>query len=338
MSIESDIIAVIESKGEAVDRLSIMSVLGHYSQGHIDVALSGMTRRGLLTRVKTGVYALDAAPKKNDVVAWLVDGIAPYQRVMRYLEAKGPTRRQALCVMLSPFSDAPQRVVVEMIGSGTVHQNNDGRIEIGKNPKAPSSAAPKHSWNNLRAPTTSTKNTSEAPRQVSAETTSEQPSEARAADSAGDAPDESAAPESPASGIGQMPAPDESIGAVAVSTWENWKDLHNQLPEPVQEVADEGEKINTAEEPEKTMPRLHAVPKEEIEGILDRVEKAIAVSDRDMAETEFKGGGGGHDLEPVIIFSMHTEEMRIDIDGDDDRTLDVIRGVLASLATCKRDS
>lgn len=305
MSHESDIKGYLEDRPTAkVHETEIMGALPYIGQAAVHAVLVSLAKRGEITKVRTAVYQhkpADApAPDKSP---WLAEGLAPYQRARLYIEANGPPRKSALVTMLARFGDDALRRVTSMCSEGMIHIGEDDRVHLGRSPKQPT--APRKHWDPRRGdrplpPATKTPAEEEKPREASADATSEEPAETRVDACAGDAPDESATGESPAPEIGPAPA--------------------------------------TIEQPENTMKanviELHA-QQEQPDPAAGRPETEIADGIEKVATGFGNGGGGVMMREPTVIFSLRTDELEIEIGGDDERALTAIRAVLSSLTLSK---
>lgn len=209
MTIESEIIAVIESRNGRADRLAIMSTLHAYSQGSIEVKLSGMSKKGDIVRVSKGVYELpkaDAsgrAPIVEVKARWLADDLAPYQRVRLYIEAVGRPKKQAVLTMLAPYVDGAVRAFGAMVVEGLVHQADDGRIVLGRSPKMP---VVRQHRDPVRRPLSEIDTPVEASEKASAEAASEVLETIATSTPAADVPDVVDDRKTPAPGIDQEPA------------------------------------------------------------------------------------------------------------------------------------
>lgn len=208
MSIESDIVACLESRNGETDLLTILATLTHYSQGSVQVALSAMVKAGThICRPRKAVYALvkqdDSKPEP-----WQMTSATKTARIVALLKARGPVMHarhiQKACPDIHPMSS----VLSDMGRGGHVHSQGDGFWALGLNPRAPKGPTPVVNRWGMRRPDelrpSSTEIPSEASETREAETsaTSEVPPEARAPESVADVPDESAVSETPAPEIG----------------------------------------------------------------------------------------------------------------------------------------
>jgi hypothetical protein len=204
--------------------------------------------------------------------------------------------------MIANFGMDSLKRLSSMCEEGMIHGGDDDRIHLGPSPKIPK--VRKH-WDPRRErPLPPAKNTpveAEAKREASAEAASEVQETVATSPLAADKSDVSAASESPAPVIVQAPATIEHPEEVMIATVTK---LHAQP-----EVAQQESQAKVADE------------------VMSGVEKV---------ENEFGGGGGGISLDDrMVIFSLKTDELSIDIDGDDERALTAIRAVLASLTLSK---
>lgn len=214
MSHEDDVKAFLADRPTAkVHQIDIIGGLPHIGPAAIESLLRSMSKRGVIAKVSKAVYQhkdeaqQPAASKQPPAAPWLADELAPYQRTRLFIEANGPPKKHALLNMLARFVNGSVRVLGAMVVEGAVHQTDDGRIALGRNPKMP--AIPRYR-DPARGPKPlpPAKNTpveAEERREASAEAASEVQEAIATPTLAADEPDASAVGTTPAQEIGPAP-------------------------------------------------------------------------------------------------------------------------------------
>jgi hypothetical protein len=303
MSQESDILSFLADSPFTVHhRVDIIAAMSHMGPAHVDGVLSSLAKRGLILKPKTAHYQHkpEAGTPPNDQkpespsMSWRADGLLPFQRVRLYIEANGPAKKGALCVMLAPFVDQAVRAINAMAVEGMIHARADELMVLGPSPKInparrawdPRRGSPPDKPNNPRA------ERREGDSDKDVRTTAQvELLKANAAEAESPAQDQFPAPAT-------IEQPEEVMTASVTQ-------LHSR-PAPSL--------------PEPNDPDSAPAVVEEVTGGIEKVSRA------------FGGGGGGIMRDgPVVVFSLLTEELEIEISGDDERALTAIRAVLAVL-------
>jgi len=218
-TIAQDIISFLESAHRPQAKVDIIAALkGVHNNASVGATLSTMVRKRELVQTAARDYRvpnegeippLPPPPKKRKKDS----SPAPFLQILAYLQENGPRTKQQLKRVLPEIKQF-DRVIEDMIQLQHIHGVGNGTFAAGRNPKAPPlDKKPENRWNAGIPPKDKPKNTpsEEAKREAGASATSEEPETVATPNRAGDAPDESAAKESPAPAIGPAPAFGQSI-------------------------------------------------------------------------------------------------------------------------------
>lgn len=162
---------------------------------------------------------------------WKDRARAPAVRIVQFLRWAGGERPTD--EVLAEFEDLPdaKRVLADMVQAGHVHFTGNSTVREGRAPKAPPPNA-KTAWREGRSDlpprTPDTPSERESERKPEASGTSEEPEAVATPTRAGDAPDESAASESPAPAIGPAQAPE--LPKAEGSTGDSDTEVHTAAP------------------------------------------------------------------------------------------------------------
>jgi|GEM_PF-3365264 len=200
MTIDTDILAVLEQTGKVTDSMHIIATLSHLNAGSINARLSSMSKEGTIVKVARNEYKL---PGKGElpVPVWDTPTAAPFARILDFIRRNDFAKRDRMRNAM-PEIENLAAALSDMVKSKHIHHVGDQEYRLGPHPNAPKTTGTAHAWNNLRVRTpqpveAETNTPSEATREDSAESTTELPEAVATPIGAGDAPVESAAPESP---------------------------------------------------------------------------------------------------------------------------------------------
>ena len=211
MTIQDDIISYLESVGRPQARLEIIGALrGSRNPASVDTELSKMSRNGVLLRNAARAYML---PGDNGATDETKNDEAPFLQILSYLKENGPRTKAQLRRVLPKIKQF-DRVIEDMVKLQYIHGPENGTLAAGRNPKAPPlEEKPENRWNAGFPPKDKPQNTpsEEETRSADGSATSEEPEAVATPTRAGDAPDVSAAKESPAPVIRPAPAFGQSI-------------------------------------------------------------------------------------------------------------------------------
>lgn len=198
MTIDSDIIAVLEQAGKITDSMHIIATLSHLNAGSVNARLSAMAKEGTIVKVSRNEYRLPGKDKPKELTVWETPTAAPFARILDFIKRHDFAQRDRMRKAM-PEIENLAAALSDMVKTKHIHHVGDQEYRLGPHPNAPAQRKPAHNWNDerYRQPPAPTHKPSEETREDSAESTTEVPEAVATPIGAGDAPVESAATESP---------------------------------------------------------------------------------------------------------------------------------------------
>jgi hypothetical protein len=288
-----------ENPDKSFHRNDIIGALTHIPSASVDSTLSALAARKEIRKPRKAYFQ---HKDTSDLAPWEVTTATHTARINALLKARGPQSERAI-QYACPDIRQMRSVLFDMGQGGHIHNKGDNIWALGVNPRAPVGPRPPINSRGVHRGWDDRRVTS---------TTVEAAIE----------PDVSAASESLAPEIGPAPVFEfnriPSVDSIIES-------IHAQPIIPV-------------EEPMKsTVIKLHAehqAAQQSQQPFADEIADGI----EKVAKVFGNGGGGVMIGEPAVIFSLLTDELEIEIGGDDERALTAIRAVLASLTLRKVDA
>lgn len=348
MSYADDIKTFLAENPETMyHRNEIGGALMHIPAASVDSTLSALVARKEILKPRTAYFQ-----HKSEMCAWENTSATPTVRICALLMARGPQSERAI-QKNCPDIKQMRTVLFDMGQGGHIHNGGDGVWAIGRNPRAPTGPRPPinargihRAWDGRRETNTTVEAAIE--RDVSAEAASEVHEAIATPTLTADEPDVSAVSETPAPEIGPALEMLPSIGAdYMISDQETLQRLAeaqpigiNRIPildEIIQKVDSllktpledimKADVIKLHAQEETAQPPVGSSNVAEIAGGIEKVTRGFG-----------NGGGGVMMREPTVIFSLRTDELEIEIGGDDERALTAIRAVLQSLTLSKANA
>lgn len=209
MTIDTDIIAVLEETGNITDAMHIIATLSQRNAGSINARLNAMAKDGTILKMSHSTYRLPLRAEGDDEPAalWQNAKAAPFSRILDYIKHHDRAKRERMAKDMPEIKQLAA-ALSDMVKTKHIHHVGDQEYRLGPHPNAPAQRKPAHNWNDqsYRQPPAATNNPSEAEREDSAESTTVEPEAVATPIGAGDAPVESAAQESPPPVIGPAAA------------------------------------------------------------------------------------------------------------------------------------